>query len=316
MPQTPLTPAQQQVVDGLIARDGPRPSYDSSLRDDLRQDLEARLSPVASRLEGTPLSLNKHELAQVHACEAHFVSSREAGFIGWSPPIARGSVAHKAIELRVMGHPAWAPLELVDETMARLEEDGDDPGTLGAYLRSASLGEKAELRGAANDVVAKFTESFPPLSRRWVPRMETPVRADLCDGMIQLYARPDLALGQPLGTQARVLIVDLKTGGGYPSHADDLRFYALVETLRSGVPPFRVASYYLDSGTYRCEDVSLEVLAAAVERTVAGAEKMASLRLREREPTVTPGPSCRWCLLRHSCEGARAWEEEAGSAAW
>jgi hypothetical protein len=34
-----------------------------------------------------------------------------------------------------------------------------------------------------------------------------------------------------------------------------------------------------------------------------GARKMAELRLNEREATFTPGPACRWCSVRTTCEG-------------
>ena len=57
-------------------------------------------------------------------------------------------------------------------------------------------------------------------------------------------ARPDLAFGRPTGPDARSLLIDFKTGGRHGAHVDDLRFYALVFTLRWGVPPWRVATFY------------------------------------------------------------------------
>ena len=134
------------------------------------------------------------------------------------------------------------------------------------------------------------------------------MRVELCDGRIIVQAKADLVLGRAQGTEARVLIIDFKTGTRYATHVDDLRFYALLETIRSGVPPFRVASYYLDSATFHSEDVDLDVLEVAISRTVAGVTKVAELHLLDREPIITPGPTCRFCLLRSDCEGARRWE--------
>ncbi len=100
-----------------------------------------------------------------------------------------------------------------------------------------------------------------------------------------------------------MLIVDCKTGRPYHWTLDDLRFYAMVETLRIGVPPFRVASYYLDTATWHAEDIDADVLAITVRRVADGARKMAELRLSEREATFTPGAACRWCSVRTTCEG-------------
>src|SRR2546427_118007 len=82
----------------------------------------------------------------------------------------------------------------------------------------------AEVRSEANDAVAKFEECFPRLRKEWRPRLESRARVDLCDDRIVLRAKADLALGQARGDEARVLIVDFKTSGSYPTHVDDLRF--------------------------------------------------------------------------------------------
>jgi hypothetical protein len=64
-----------------------------------------------------------------------------------------------------------------------------------------------------------------------------------------------------------------------------------------------VASYYLDTATWHAEDISAEVLALTVRRVADGAVKMAELRLSEREAAFSPGPACRWCSVRTTCEG-------------
>jgi hypothetical protein len=240
------------------------------------------------------------------------VAERQRGFPGWSASTARGTVAHKAIELAVFMKEDLPPLELVDNAIQRFEDDLDDVWGPGDWLRTAPAPARAELRSEANERVVRFLESFPPLSPRWIPRLEAPVRVELCDGRIVVQAKADLVLGRAHGAEARVLIVDFKTGGAYATHVDDLRFYALLETIRSGVPPFRVASYYLDAATFHCEDVDLDVLDVAVARTVAGVTKVAELYLADREPSVTPGPTCGFCSMRSTCEGARHWELTRG----
>jgi hypothetical protein len=311
-----LSPAQQRVVDDLMALGRPRPAFAPELPIRLRDALEAGLAPVAERLGAEELFVRKRDLVQVHSCEAHHLAERERGFPGWSASTARGTVAHKAVELSVFMREELPPLDLVDAAIQRFEDDLDDAWGPGEWLRGASPVERAELRSGANERVVRFLESFPPLSPRWVPRLEAPVRVDLCDGRIVAQARADLVLGRAQGAEARVLIVDFKTGGRYASHVDDLRFYALLEAVRSGVPPFRVASYYLDSATFHVEDVDLDVLDAAVARTVAGITKVAALHLGDRTPTVTPGPTCGYCSLRAECDGARQWELMRQERGW
>ena len=67
------------------------------------------------------------------------------------------------------------------------------------------------------------------------------------------------------------MIIDLKSGGASTQHRDDLRFYALLETIRIGVPPRLVASYYLDQGLAHAESVTEGMLDATLARTVDGA---------------------------------------------
>ncbi|HVF31466.1 MAG TPA: hypothetical protein VM933_00405, partial [Acidimicrobiales bacterium] len=89
----------------------------------------------------------------------------------------------------------------------------------------------------------------------------------------------------------------------------DLRYYALLETLRSRVPPFRVASYDLEAARWQAEDVTAELLFVAAHRVVDGVTKLAELRLGRRAPTTTPGPSCSYCRRRDTCPGAPEWTE-------
>jgi RecB family exonuclease len=158
-------------------------------------------------------------------------------------------------------------------------------------------------------VVSAFAELWPPLSRHWMPRTETAVRAELCGGKVVLSGRVDLSLGAPEGDRAGRVLVDLKTGGSSAGHLHDLRFYALLETMRSGVPPLRLATSYLEAGDLAVEEVDEDVLEAAVRRTVQGAKAVVELRLGLRSPAVRPNPACRWCPARTSCDGAVRWEE-------
>jgi RecB family exonuclease len=300
-----LNPAQREVLDALRAPERPRPRYDAGLRAALRAHLEEELGPLAALVD-RPAVVTKRALGEVLSCEAHHLASTAAPF-EWNVALARGVVVHRAIQLGVFRRDAPPPLELVDDALDRLADDPD--AAVADYLLDLPEAERAELRGAASEVVSAFTELWPPLARTWFPRTETPVRAELCGGKVVLTGRVDLSLGVADGDRAGRVLVDLKTGGASAGHLHDLRFYALLETLRSGVPPLRLATSYLEAGDLAVEDVDEDVLEAAVRRTVQGARAVLELRLGLRSPAITPNPACRWCPAREGCEGAGRWEE-------
>ena len=282
-----------------MAFDQARPEFDPGLAGGLRRRMEEALDPVA---DGTDrlLRVGKHDLSSVHACEAYWRAEKDT--FAWAPRNAYGSIAHRALRLSISLRNDPAPLDLVDMAVDAYVGESQGDG-LGAYLLAASPLDLAELRAQANDVVVQFLECFPPLRREWRPRTDTPILVKLCGDRISLRGKPDLAFGQAYGTQAGVLIVDLKTGWSYPHHFDDLRFYALLQTLKTGVPPYRIASYYLDSATFHHEDVTVATLEIAAGRTVDGVRKVARLLLDPGPAAISPGPTCRWCRLRDECDG-------------
>ena len=302
-----LNPAQQQVTDDLGARREHRPAFRDDLRDHLRHEIEETLGPMLTEMADLPLTIRKRDLAVVHDCEARVAAERDNEF-AWSIPIAKGSVAHKAIELLVTWRGDPTPLALVDEAMARLEHGERDVGN---FIASLSEAERAELAGHANDFVATFIETFPPLDRRWVPVAESTVRADLCEDHLVLRGKVDLTLGRADGNVAGKVLIDFKTGRPSRVHLDDLRFYALLETLKVGVPPRLLVSYYLEAGEPRKEDVTEDLLWSTAKRATDGIAKLIELTGRApRRPTTSPSPGCRWCPGLHACSEGRATLEK------
>jgi hypothetical protein len=299
-PPGTLSPNQRRIHTDLLALDGsvPRPVFRDGLADDLRAGLERDLAPFVKDAANDVLFLSKFSLYEVHACEGLLKASAAEPF-DWSIPKLRGRIVHKAIEASILSPRAASPLDFVDHAIERVASDGDDAAR---FVRSLSVLDLAQLKGEANDAVVKFLTDWPAIERTWTPRVESSVRAMLCDDRVSLRAKYDLAFGRPNGMEARVIIVDFKTGREYSHYVDDLRFYALVETLRNGVPPFRVASYYLETGEFFVETITEELLGVAVRRTVDGARAMLDIRAGRREPRLTPGGWCRFCPAQNECE--------------
>jgi hypothetical protein len=301
---TNLSPTQAEVLDRLGATRDERPTFPPDLRDRLRTALSEALADLAGELDpDDPLTVNKHDLATVHGCELRYLTERDRPF-EWSPPLARGTVAHKAIELSLHERGRPVPLVLVDEALDRLERSD---ASLAGWLATCSEAERAEVRALANERVAGFLECFPPLRRTWMPVTESRLRVELLDGRVSIAGRSDLTLGRAEGTTAGKVIIDFKTGATSTTHVDDLRLYALVEALRTGVPPRLTASLYLDSGTIHTEVITEGVLDAAVARTADGIRKVHELDVGTRAPEARASRRCRWCPALATCATGRAF---------
>jgi hypothetical protein len=302
------SPAQQRIIDLLGRRPDDQP-VSTEVVASLRAELEERLGPVAERMpDGATLFVGKSGLHQVDTCEGRW-QAEASGRFSWTVPSARGTVAHKAIELGANWRGEGDPCRLVDEALARL---ADDTGTIGTFLRTLSTVELAELRRDAVGFVTAFEECFPPLKGRWRPVVDGATKVTLAGGRIVLSGRPDLTLGR--AADGGKVIIDLKTGRPTRHHVDDLRFYALVDACKVGIAPRRVATVYLDSGAPVAEAVTTGVLEAATERVVRSTEAMVEMRLGLRPAATRANPMCRWCPALGGCEVGSAWVagEEAG----
>ena len=95
-------------------------------------------------------------------------------------------------------------------------------------------------------------------------------------------------------------MLDFKSSGAWPEYAEDMRFYALVILLKTGVAPYRVATFFLDSGEWQAEDVTEETVEHAAGRVADAA--IATIELSKgRAPTLGAGAHCEWCPRRTRC---------------
>ncbi|MGH9135324.1 MAG: PD-(D/E)XK nuclease family protein [Ilumatobacteraceae bacterium] len=298
-PLDALTPLQRRTLEAL--RRSPEPVvFDRAVVDELEHDIAQAFGSFAERLGDETIFVSKHVLTSVLGCEVQHLHPDP---FTWSPARASGQVAHRAIQLMVHWRGEVVPADVVDDALARL---ADDDTSLGDWIAGLAAADEADLRGLAVERVTKFSECFPPLDKRATPMTEARVQWPI-DGPIQLSGKVDLVLGKPAGNESRKLIIDLKTGRAAQRHREDLRFYALVETLRTRVPPRMLASFYLDVGEPVIEDVTLAVLRTAVRRTLDGVNALVELVVERRAPVKRPGVSCRWCPLNQTCDEGVAY---------
>jgi PD-(D/E)XK nuclease superfamily protein len=294
-----LTPGQQRTLDQLIGS-GPPPPFDPRLTDRVRAGLEERLAGAGIG-PGTPLIwLGKGRLNDHQRCEGMFEAGvlREGPGFEHSSRTAVGTLFHKAIEIDVATERRFDPHTVTERAAMRLSEG---EGSFGRFWTGLDGLDRADIVSDAGRHLALFRDSFPPLHRRWAPQPELGLKVNLAGGAVVLSGAPDLVVGR-----TRRLVFDFKTGRAWPEHPEDMRFYALLLLLRTGVPPYRVATFFLDSGEWQAEDVDEAMLGRAAHRVAESAVAAGELR-GGHTPTLTPGVYCGWCPRRRSCPAAAGW---------
>jgi len=297
---TPLLSPLQRRTLALLRRGDEAVVFDQAFVASLRAEITEAFEGFAERLGDETLYMSKHRVASVLGCEVQHLHDDR---FEWSPAVAGGQVAHRAIQLLLNWRGDPVPADVVDEAIARLAEDDT---SLGDWIAGLSEADRSDLTGFAVEKLIKFQECFPPLDKRAAPATESTVRWPL-EGPIVLSGKVDLTLGRATGAESRKVIVDLKTGWVTPKHRDDLRFYALVEMLRTQVPPRKLASFYLDAGEPVVEDVTEPILRSAARRLLDAVNAEIALRFEGREPVKRPGTSCRWCPLSPECGEGSAY---------
>jgi hypothetical protein len=234
-----LTPMQERTLHSLIGS-GRLPDYDRGLQQQLLSRLEEGLEVAGVRQGQEPLWLGKHRLGDAQRCEGLF----DAGLLGegdrfeHSERTAAGSLFHAAIEVDVATERRFDPRS-VSERAASNRSQAD--ASFARFWSSLDEFGRAALIAEAGRHLSLFRDSFPPLVRRWAPQTELPMRVRLIGGAVVLSGTPDLQLGR-----IRRLAIDFKSGRAWPEHPEDMRFYALLLLLRTGVAPYRVATFFLD----------------------------------------------------------------------
>jgi hypothetical protein len=110
---------------------------------------------------------------------------------------------------------------------------------------------------------------WPTLSPTWMPRTAVSLATSLHGGAVTLRGVVDLVIGVPQRDRPSLCFVSLRSTPLHTSHRDELRFLGLIETLRSGVPPFRLATYSTLTGEIQAEYVTEELLRTAVDATIS-----------------------------------------------
>ena len=287
---TPWTPP---AGDALRDSGRPRPRVDEAFVEALRVDLDRGLDDVVGT-SGTSLTgpgvagrtvVTKDRLTRALTCASHRPSDAP-GTVPFTVPLACGALVDALFRQLVTTGRIDDPMS---EGLEALALD-DLQAPLVGWIASLPAAERGGLRAEVERQSDGLRARWPALDPAWLPRTQVPLRADLAGGRVECRARVDLAVGRPAETESTVALVEVKSGARRAVHRADLGFYALLETLRTGAPPFAVATYYTRTGELDVEPVTGASVVESARRLLAGVAALVDGG-RAAPSTVDP----RWC---------------------
>lgn len=303
------TPAQTRVRDELLAWGAERPVVDPDLALELRAALEEGARAVFER-HGHDVGdggrdryddtvwVSKSRLDRL-VCDGLYRAALEEPFT-YNAAIAVGTISHRAIELDHATRRAHTPEQVVAKVWHEVVTQPGDQ--LAVFANGLDDMAAAGLRQEVEQLLTEHRDVWPPLPSQLHVRMEQQIRVELLGGRVVLLGTPDLTLGRVRDDRARMLLVDLKTGFRRPEvERQELRFYALLLTLKYGQPPFRWAAHYVAEGAWDVEDLRPELLDTAVRRVVDSIDQAVRLAEEDAEERLRTGRWCRFCPRRDSC---------------
>ena len=192
----------------------------------------------------------------------------------------------------------WVTTGVIDDpwndAVAAFDVDGDRDGVV-AFVSGLPEAHRCRMMDDVAEHAASLVERWPVPSPAWLPRTQERVEVPLCGGRVVLAGVVDLVLGSPAHDRASVCLVELKSGTRRLEHRPDLHFYALLEALRSGAAPFRIATYYSGTGELDAEPVDEDTLVRALGAGLDGAIRLCRLTAGV-EPERRPNNLCAWCV--------------------
>ena len=246
---------------------GGRPRFDPGLAGGIRAWLEDAAYEVQSRLgdDAGRLVLGPRTLLATDGERSRAAAAAAAGDHDDEPgPVLLARLVHALF--RQLVHTGGVGDPLADALDALRATGAAD--TVRA-VEELPVVEREALAGSLSAQAANLQRIVPRFAPGWMPRTDDHVAVPLAGGRVVLQGTFDLLVGAPEQGRASLCALALSTGGPWPRERRTLHFLALLETLRSGTPPFRLALLDSTSRRYGVEDVREEHLRALASHIVA-----------------------------------------------
>jgi hypothetical protein len=235
-----------------------RPHFDPGLAGGLRAWLEdAAYGMVAARGDAAPpIFLGPRQVLGA-AGGSH-------GDEGLSDELVLSCLVHAVFRHFVGQGDVGDPLA---DALDALRADGDD--TVVRHVDALPTPARAALAETVALHAGNLRDLVPRFAPGWMPRTDDRVAIPLAGGRVVLHGTFDLLVGLPQPRTASLCALGLSTSGPWARERRSLHFLALLETLRSGAPPFRLALLESATGRYGVEDVREEHLRAIASHLFA-----------------------------------------------
>jgi hypothetical protein len=256
----------EEMLALLRAVGTPRPRYDRGLAGGLRAWLEdAAWTVTSSRGEAEPpLLLGPRRLLGTSPGSWRLDRT--------DPPDQESSDANRMT--RRLVHALFRHLVTTGSIAAPLPEALDALAASGAddiVERVDALPPGA--RAALGDSLVVHSRHLgalvPRFAPSWLPRTDDRIAIPLAGGRVVLRGVFDLLVGTPRPDSASLCALGLSIDGPWVRARRTLHYLALLELLRSGTPPFRLAMLHSATGQFVVEDVNEDHLASMAAHIVA-----------------------------------------------
>ena len=144
-----------------------------------------------------------------------------------------------------------------------------DGGAVVRHVESLPAPVRAALAESVASHAGNLLGHVPRFAPGWMPRTDDRVATPLAGGRVVLHGVFDLLVGLPQPGTASLCALGVSTGTPWAWQRRSLHYLALLETLRSGTPPFRLALFESATGRWGVEDVREEHLRAIASHIVA-----------------------------------------------
>jgi hypothetical protein len=264
--------ATGSLLDRLRGARSARPQVDPELSGGLREWLEDALSDALSATsggmpEGAP-ALVIDNLSRRRSLGAGELA--EVDLQGSADETAVRRLVSCAFRQWVTTGKLGDPLA---DSLAAISVGGDPDGIVERVSRMP-IADRAQLESEIARHAGRIMQTWPSLCASWRPRTNEKITIPLCGRRIILSAVVDLAVGPQASKNASVCIVGIETGPRRAADEIEMRFCALVETLRSGAPPSRVGRFYTRTGELLVEPVDEHLLVASLLETIELVERL------------------------------------------
>ena len=162
----------------------------------------------------------------------------------------------------------------LQDALDALRVRGDRADGIVGHVEGLAPPERRSLRETVGAHASRLVELLPRPLPEWLPRTDERVAIPLAGGGVVLRGVFDLVVDVPHGRGRSRCALALSTGGAWGRTRRSLHYLALLDTLRSGTPPFRLAQADSSTGRFGAEDVRedhLQAMTAHVCAWLAGA---------------------------------------------